>query len=79
LRLALHLVYSRGETDDAGGIDSEYKSSGVSSVVGGVRYAFAGFVGIGGRGGVDFGGETWQGPNWTMKLVIVLGAIAGRG
>ena len=26
---------------------------------GGVRYAFAGLVGINGGGGVDFGGDAW--------------------
>ena len=46
-----------GETDDAGDVDCEYEGSGVSGVVGGVRYAFAGCVGIDGGGGVDFGGE----------------------
>ena len=32
-------------------VNSEYKGSGVSGVVGSVRYTFAGFVGID-RGGV---------------------------
>jgi hypothetical protein len=45
-----------GETEEARDVDSEYEGSGVSGVVGGVRYAFAGFVGIDGGGGVDFGG-----------------------
>jgi hypothetical protein len=47
-----------GETKEAGDVDSEYEGLGVSGMVGGVRYAFAGFVGIdGGGGGVDFGGD----------------------
>jgi hypothetical protein len=39
-------------------VDCDYKGSGVSGVVGGVRYAFVGCVGIDGGGGVDFGGDT---------------------
>jgi hypothetical protein len=35
-----------GETNDVGDVNSEYKGSGVSGVVGSVKYAFAGFVGI---------------------------------
>ena len=41
-----------GETNDVGDVNSEYKGSGVSGVVGSVKYAFAGFVGIDG-GGVE--------------------------
>jgi hypothetical protein len=33
-----------GETNDARNVDSEYEGSGVSGVVGSVRYAFVGFV-----------------------------------
>jgi hypothetical protein len=44
------------ETEEAGDVDSEYEGSGVSGVAGG-GYAFAGFVGIDGGGGVDFGGD----------------------
>jgi hypothetical protein len=40
-----------GETEEAGDVDSEYQGSRVSGVAG-VRYAFAGFVGIDGEGGV---------------------------
>jgi len=69
-----------GETDEAGDVDSEYDGSGVSGVVGGVRYdAFVGLVGIDGGGGVDFGGEAWRGPNEGIGLVLVFGAIAGKG
>ena len=43
-----------GETNDAGDIDSEYDGLGVLGVVGSVRYAFVGFVGI------DGGGVYWR-------------------
>ena len=68
-----------GETEEAGDVDAEYDSSCVSGVVGGVRYAFVGLVGIDGGGGVDFGGDVWRGPNDGIGLVLVLGAIAGKG
>jgi len=44
-----------GEIKEAGDVDSEYEVRVYR--VGGVRYAFAGFVGIDGGGGVDFGGD----------------------
>jgi len=71
----------------------EYDGSGVSGVVGGgVRYAFAGLVGINGGGGVDFVGMLGEGRtrgDWTRtyvggnggerdwwKLLPVLGSFA---
>jgi hypothetical protein len=39
-----------GETEEAGDVDSEYEGSGVSGVVGGVRYAFRGLWVLTGEG-----------------------------
>ena len=47
-------------------------------MVGGVRYAFTGLVGIDGGGGVDFGGDAWQGPNDGIGLILVLGVMVGK-
>jgi hypothetical protein len=49
--LSITLTNVCSETNDAGDVDSEYEGSGVSGVVRGVRYAFAGFVGIDMGGG----------------------------
>lgn len=42
-------------------------------------YALAGLVGMDGGGGVDFGGDAWRGPNDGIGLVLVFGAMAGKG
>jgi hypothetical protein len=42
-------------------------------------YVLAGLVGMEGGGGVDFGGDAWQGPNDGIGLVLVFGATAGKG
>jgi hypothetical protein len=44
-----------------------------------MRYAFAGLVGIDGEGGVDFCGEALWGPNKGIGLILVLGAMMGKG
>jgi hypothetical protein len=48
-------------TDDAGDVDSEYKGLGASGVVGGLRYAFVGFMGIDGGGGWSLVGTLCEG------------------
>jgi hypothetical protein len=70
-------------TNEVGNVDSEYDGSGVSGVVGGVRYAFAGLVGTDRGGGIDFGGgrtrgldsylcqERWQERDWWTLLPVV--------
>ena len=63
-----------GETKEAGDVNSKYDGLGVSGVVRGVRYAFAGLVGIDG-GGVDFGGDAWRGLN---DGCICVETIAGK-
>jgi hypothetical protein len=47
--------------------------------VGGVIYALAGLVGMERGGGVDLGRDTWRGPNDGMGLVLVFGAMVGKG
>ena len=42
-------------------------------------YALAGLVGMEGGGGVDFGGDAWRGPKDGIGLVLVFGAMAGKG
>jgi hypothetical protein len=56
-----------GKNKKAGDVDSELRCTGCS---GGCE-VFVGLVGIDGGGGVDFGGDAWQGPNDGIGLILV--------
>ena len=42
-------------------------------------YELAGLVGTEGGGGVNSGGDAWRGPKDGIGLVLVFGAMAGKG
>jgi hypothetical protein len=46
---------------------------------GGVMYVLVGLVGIDGGGGVNFGSKACQGPEEGMGLILIFGAMAGKG
>ena len=46
---------------------------------GGEMYALAGLVGMEGGGGVDFSRDAWRRPKDEIGLVLVFGAMAGKG